>query len=296
MFVGYEPGTSQYFKNINEECNVEIPCDDLIAFKRYPKHNWVYNKLKICETQNIKAYPHGVFPDITPVFSKPIYNLYGLSLNSEIIYYFNIDDHYKPGHFWMPILTGPHLTTDFAVINGKSHWHHTMIGYPHPQGNFKRFETNNEDFNKTIESHKKWIKKHLKGYTGIVNIESLGSNIIECHLRMSPQYIDLYGDGWINKVIDLYEKGKWTKHISPKTGYSLVYYGNQPGVYQVNNDKLQELEDSVSSIQLTFYKSIPVETQQENNSGHYRLAIVNTFNYDAGFEVLSKLNQAIYLD
>ena len=40
-----------------------------------------------------------------------------------------------------------------------------------------------------------WARKHLAGYTGMVNFETIGSRIIEAHLRFADQWPDLYGRG-----------------------------------------------------------------------------------------------------
>ena len=38
-----------------------------------------------------------------------------------------------------------------------------------------------------------WCRQHLKGYTGLVNLETIGGRIIEVHLRFADQWPDLYG-------------------------------------------------------------------------------------------------------
>ena len=51
--------------------------------------------------------------------------------------------------------------------------------------------------------------KHLRGYTGMANFETIGGRIIEAHLRFADQWPDLYGPGWVWAVIGLYAKGGW---------------------------------------------------------------------------------------
>ena len=41
-------------------------------------------------------------------------------------------------------------------------------------------------------------QKHLAGYTGMLNLETIGGTIIEAHLRFADQWPDLYGPGWVD--------------------------------------------------------------------------------------------------
>ena len=41
-----------------------------------------------------------------------------------------------------------------------------------------------------------WLRARLRGYTGMVNFETIDARIIEVHLRFSDQWPDLYGAGW----------------------------------------------------------------------------------------------------
>jgi hypothetical protein len=40
-----------------------------------------------------------------------------------------------------------------------------------------------------------------RGYTGILNTETIGGRMIEVHLRMSDQWPDLYGAGWVDALV-----------------------------------------------------------------------------------------------
>ena len=46
-----------------------------------------------------------------------------------------------------------------------------------------------------------WVRKHLAGYTGMLNLETIGGTIIEAHLRFADQWPDLYGAGWVEAVV-----------------------------------------------------------------------------------------------
>ena len=51
-----------------------------------------------------------------------------------------------------------------------------------------------------------WVQRNLAGYTGMLNLETIGATIIEAHLRFSDQWPDLYGPGWVDALVGLYER------------------------------------------------------------------------------------------
>ena len=62
-------------------------------------------------------------PASFPVFSKPIMNLRGMGTGSRVI---RSADEYREaltaGHFWCTLLTGPHVSTDAALVDGEPRW------------------------------------------------------------------------------------------------------------------------------------------------------------------------------
>ena len=55
---------------------------------------------------------------------------------------------------------------------------------------------------------------------------AIGSRIIETHLRMAEQWLDLNGSGWLAAVVHLYHRGEWRfDDAERRTGYSVVLFG-----------------------------------------------------------------------
>ena len=103
--------------------------EDSDAWQWNPAHRWVYDKLAIALSQNLDAGPHGIEPPRFPVFSKPIVNLKGMGAGSRVLHsQADYDEHYAPGHFWMPLLDGRHLSTDIAVVDGEPRWWRHVTG------------------------------------------------------------------------------------------------------------------------------------------------------------------------
>jgi hypothetical protein len=75
-----------------------------------------------------------------PVFSKPIFSLWDLSTGARLIDQWSLAE-YEAGHFWLPVLPGPHLSTDAVPDNGYLLWTYTMRPIVNARGSFVRWET-----------------------------------------------------------------------------------------------------------------------------------------------------------
>jgi hypothetical protein len=288
-----DPWREQYFEQVRCPKTVVIPTDDSDAYELFPKERWVYNKLLIAESQGIRCAPHGLVPPKFPVFSKPIYNMRGMGTGSCIIRS-QQEWHARqaPGHMWMEVLSGEHLSTDVAVINGTPVWWRHASGRPLKGGMFD-YWTVHAEARPEIEAYcGQWLKDRLDGYTGIVNFETIGGRIIECHLRFTDQWPDLYGAGWIDAVVALYGKGVWRfKDADRCTGYSVVLFGPHGVSNKIDRTRIGELIDEyreVSSVQITFRDDKPLEAHAMPPGG-FRLAIVNCWDLDVGFDVRDRL-------
>lgn len=276
-FLTPDPWEKQYFP----DTDIVIPVSDDEAYKQYCDHNWVYNKLELCKKQGIEAYPHGIVPKKFPVFSKPITNMFGMSINARPIDESIIDDDnewsvadYCPGHFWMPILEGPQRSTDYVLLNGRTMWHSSMAPIVDGKGSFVGWEKTHfpEEMQEFIDH---WTWMWLSEFTGVVNFETIGDCIIECHLRMSPQFVDLYGTRWINDVEYLYRYKHWSRTLKTYYGKSHVVRVDEDFIpYITDEEKLKELRQEVSSIQLTWYDNEPLSICADDGQS-YRLAVIN---------------------
>src|SRR5689334_20522681 len=189
-----DPWRYQYFENVPCPPGVNVPTEDSDAWAWYPPYRWIYDKLAVALSQGLEAAPHGVTPPGFPVFSKPIVNLRGMGtgsrpLRSEAEY----REELRPGHFWMPLLQGEHVSTDLAIVSGEPRWSRHTTGTPAPGGTFDYWTVHSAG-RPALESYcEDWVRTYLPGYTGMLNLETIGGRIIECHLRFADQWPDLYG-------------------------------------------------------------------------------------------------------
>jgi hypothetical protein len=193
---------------------------------------------------------------------------------------------------WMPLLHGEHVSTDTAVIDGEPVWWRHTIGETLDQGMFDHWIILGESRPQIEEYCGAWLRRHLKGYTGCVNFETIGGKIIEAHLRFADQWPDLYGPGWIDAVVDLYASGRWRYHDDDRrTGYSVVLFGaHGPRYKKPDHNTVEKFLGwrGVSSIQMTFHEDQAPELHSMPPGG-FRLAIVNCWNLETGFKVRQQL-------
>ncbi len=112
-----------------------------------------------------------------------------------------------------------------------------------------------------VERHcTQWCKRHLAGYTGMANLETIGGRIIEVHLRFADNgrtsMVAILGRG----AVRLYDKGEWSfDGASPRTGYSVVLFMPHGPRYRHPPAALQREVASmpgVSSLQITFHEDL----------------------------------------
>jgi len=208
-FLFAEPYMAPFFGDARCPEHVRVPVADVTSWSMFPQHNHVYNKAWLCRTQGIAHAPLPIKPPAYPVFVKPITNLLGMSIGSFRAEREADLAEYRPGLFWMELLTGPHISTDVAVVKGRARWFAHTRGHPIDNGRFSHWERLNGDNAALDRMLGDWIARHLDGYIGICNFETIGGRIIECHLRMSVEFIPLYGKGWLDAVVALYGQGEW---------------------------------------------------------------------------------------
>lgn len=271
-----------------------VPTEDGDAWKWFPKYKWVYNKLSVAESQEFTCGPHGLEPPSFPVFSKPVFNMRGMGIGSRIL---RTPREYKanqrPGHIWMPLLEGEHISSDVAVVNGKAQWWRHTFGAPLEGGMFDYWVVMAEDRPEIEDYCGHWLAKNLAGYSGMVNFETIGARIIEVHLRFADQWPDLYGgDAWVKALIGLYQNNIWEyDDRERRQGYSVVLFGAHGLQYRhPPRELIDELRagPEITSVQITFHEDRPASWHAMPPGG-FRLAIVNCWNLDAGIRAREKL-------
>ena len=288
-----DPWRLQYFAHVTTAA--QIPTEDGDAWLWYPAQRWIYNKLAVALSQGLDAGPHGTPPPRFPVFSKPIINLKGMGVGSRVLKsQADYDEHYAPGHFWMALLEGRHVSSDVAVVAGEPRWWRHVTGKPAGEGTFDYWVIHAEP-NEDIEAPcSVWIEKNLPGYSGMLNLETIGGTIIEAHLRFADQWPDLYGPGWVEALVELYERGAWNFADDERVeGYSAVLFGLHGRPYRhPQAAAVEEIKRApgVTSVQITFHEDRLPE-RHAMPPGGFRLAIVNGFDLPATLAAREKFRK-----
>ena len=281
-----DPWRTQFFADVACPGDTIIPTKDWEAWTLYPKHRWIYDKLAVALSQGLDAAPHGVIPPSFPVFSKPMMNLRSMGAGSLPIP--DIETYrasLNPGHFWSTLLTGAHVSTDAALVDGNAVWWRHATGATAPGGTFDHWHIHAEPMPEIEDWCGNWAREHLRGYTGMVNFETIGSRIIEAHLRFADQWPDLYGTGWVESLVQLYANRIWTFDDSTRQdAYSVVLFGpHGPAYRHPPAETIQQARavEGVSSVQISFHEDRD-PSQHSMPPGGFRLAVVNAWSLDAG--------------
>ena len=179
-----------------------FPRYDGTAFKKNPAHNFVYDKLFVAISQNMKAGPLSELrPKDTrieyPIFIKPRYG--HKTASSKYCYKIKnreeLDQHFdKPDMMWSEFVAATEGMTDFALVDGEIKYQLSYI-YSDKQYGFadvwKKVSSDTEAPQEIVT----WVKKYLTNYTGPVNVQYRDKSIIEVGLRFarSGMYIESSG-------------------------------------------------------------------------------------------------------
>jgi hypothetical protein len=281
-----DPWRMQYFEQAQCPSDAFIPTEDSDAWTWNPQHRWVYDKLAVALSQGLEAAPHGVAPHDYPVFSKPIYNLKGMGVGSRALT--SAEDYaaaYQPGHFWTTLLTGEHVSSDVALLDGVPQWWRHAKGISSGDGTFDHWVIEGRGRSEIESWCGPWCERHLAGYNGMANLETIGARIIEAHLRFADQWPDLYGPGWVEALIRLYADRRWHYDDSERrTGYSVVLFMPHGPRYHHPSPEVQRAVvamPGISSLQITFHEALDPQ-RHAMPPGGFRVAIVNCWDRAAG--------------
>lgn len=156
---------------------------DAEAWQCYPQLRWLYDRLQLSLALKYECGAAGTLPPRPGIwFVKPIINLNGMGVGAHAQHYdgspaFPV----RPGSFWMPQFTGRHLSIDLK--HASSGWDFGLT--------VECIYRNNRPF----EWKKVTDVPELPDIIAIdgtdipcLNIELIGSNVIEVHLRRNHDF------------------------------------------------------------------------------------------------------------
>ena len=263
------------------DTDVLIPTTDPVAWCQFSEYRHIYDKMFICASQELAHGPIGTFPTEYPVCVKPITNLMGGSVQSQVCH--NLEQYSKivdAGLFWSPYHMGEHYSFDFIMNKGIIVEYFIFRGEKLQHGAFDYWElVQEEDTPENAYRHAhSWLETNLDKYTGCVNVEMIGNYIIEAQLRMGD--IDRLGDPWLMRAIhDLYASGLWAwqpNEYTPKTFYLAALFAQPNTTFEINKKLVGRICDN-----LTYYQIDDPDMYHTNPSHGNRVAIFCDENWEA---------------
>ena len=147
-----------------------------------PQWLWIYDKLIVARQQGLRCGPAGVPPPEPAWYVvRPITNIRMMGRGAQRLWLTPDDDHLVPdGHFWCEWLTGAHISVDY-------HWGQqdlTVEGFRSGQ-RLDRFSL----WRKVNSSRPfpDWLQG-LETLAEWVNVEYIGDQVIEIHLRYNDDF------------------------------------------------------------------------------------------------------------
>lgn len=166
-----------------------LPRMDPDAWTANPEHRWVYDRLLLASALGYACGPAGIDPrpEDYPVVWKPITNINGMGCGAMILD--APDGVYRPGFLWTHRFTGRHVSTDAYVAEGEVLWSAQALGISTAPDRFALWVlgVDHAEERATVAD---LVRQHLPTYTGPINVETVGAQVIEMHLRMSRDWID----------------------------------------------------------------------------------------------------------
>ena len=172
-------------------------------------------------------------------------------------------------------------------MDGEPRWWRHTTGATAPGGTFDHWLIHAEADAGDRGLVRRLGARHLRGFTGMANFETIGGRIIEAHLRFADQWPDLYGPGWVEAVVRLHVTGAGTIPTpTAPTATASCCSGRTARATGIRPPALVEevrAMPGVSSVQITFHED-KAPAHHAMPPGGFRLAIVNALTLDAGRE------------
>ncbi len=222
-----------------------IPVYDNQAYIKYPKYNYVYDKLWIAQSQKLAS---GKLENLLksknsanyPIFIKPRWghlsatskNCFKVKDSEELSQYKNYEH-----MMWSEFIDGREGMTDFIVLNGNI-LHQITYKYSDEQHGFTDSWKYISSETPAPEKIKNWVLKNLGNFTGVVNVQYRNNKIIEVGLRLarSGAYIIVaQNPHLLQNIYNVVDKNFWDfgsqQHLKFDPYYAFKCVVNIPIVY-----------------------------------------------------------------
>jgi hypothetical protein len=229
------------------------------------------------------------------VFSKPIVNLKGMGLGTRVLRTADdYDQHCTAGHMWMTLLTGRHVSSGRGRGKRRGQVVASRHGTSGRAAERSTYWTVHAEADPALEASLRRMDRrapcriHRHGQSR----DRSAARSSKRTLRVTDQWPDLYGRGWVDALVHLYAHGEWIyADRDRRDGYSVVLFERHDVRWR--HPTPRQIEDirslpGVSSVQITFHeeRDPPLHAMPP---GGFRLAIINGWNLDVGLAARNRL-------
>lgn len=210
---------------LSHRISSKIPKFDHPAFDQNPKHQFVYDKLFIAQSQGMRCGElTGVPPADLPVFIKPRYghktassrDCYKITKAADFLPHLK-----KPNMMWSEFVDATEGMTDFVLVQGQIVYQLSYV-YSKKQNGFADDWKYISPETKPPVEIVQWVLLHMTGYTGAVNVQYRDVKIIEVGLRFarSGMYLESTENAdLINAINQVPATGTWDHKHDDKLGF-----------------------------------------------------------------------------
>ena len=240
-----------YIDPFQNHLSNQLPFFDMTAYKRYPSHRFVYDKLWIVQSQGL---PAGRLEDLLkggasgaagddlhfPIFIKPRWghlsasskNCFKVSSAAQLKKY----QHYQH-MMWSGFVNAKEGMTDFFLLNGAI-VHQLTYVYSDKQNGFT------DDWKYVSPQStpplriQEWVEQHMHNFTGVVNVQYRSDKIIEVGLRLArggAYIVSTDNKALIQNINNLYLQNTWDGSLTTDMQFTPFYvfkcFTTMPVVY-----------------------------------------------------------------
>ena len=188
--------TDTIFEDV--ETTIDIPLNDEVAYKLYPKYNWVYSTSRLLDFQNIEWAPFEM-GDLT--YRVQEWPFSGIATGHTPL---NAYGH-EAGSVYIKEPVGDNLTTDVAIMKGSIKWakHHNIT-----DGEKHVLDELRGDIELRISA---LATMHFRKFAGVISVDTIGNVIVGVRLCMTADIVDQYEEDWLKRVLRIYNRRPWGK-------------------------------------------------------------------------------------
>jgi hypothetical protein len=222
-----------YIDGFDVHLTNQMPFFDGACYKRYPRHNFVYDKLWIVKSQGLAGGRLEKLAGkekkvIYPIFIKPRWG--HLSASSKNCFKINSPEELEkyidyPDMMWAEFINAKEGMTDYVLLKGQIVHQLTYI-YSEKQNGFSDDWKYISPESKPPAIITEWVKQHMTEFSGIVNVQYRDDKIIEVGLRLArggAYVVSTKNRALIQNINDLFIKKEWNYNLTAEMNFTPFY-------------------------------------------------------------------------